>query len=114
MSPDKSENNSLTGSSSRSRPSCGHPPSMRRIIGSIAVLLLLTVVFLYHTKFPVLQYGCPAFSTNLEEKWSTTDIEEKWSTGGYRRYTSSMYLKHGNSTRTLRGQSSTPPWVTGW
>lgn len=89
-----------------------HPPSMRRIFGSIAVLLLLTAVFLYHTKFPVFRNGCPAFFTNLEEKWSTTDMEEKWSTDGYRRYTSSMYLKHRNSTRTLRGESSTVgPWL---
>ena len=31
------------------------------------------------------------------------ETQKKWSKDGYQRYTSSLYLKHENATRTLRG-----------
>ena len=77
-------------------------PPMRRSIGIWAVVLLLIGLFLYHTghtKFPTLNYL-------YERPTSVADIRGEWSANGYRRYTSSKYLKHENATRTLRGQLS--------
>ena len=71
---------------------------MARIIVPLGASLFLLGLFFYHvrieTGFPALLHQQPTVAI---------DTQEKWSKDGYQRYTSSLFLKHENATRTLRG-----------